>query len=57
MLKFDGFLILDKKEISKETLKFPNKLKILKVYTEASVNKLTLYNDTTIIKLMENFDF
>ena len=54
VLKFDGFLILDKKEISKETLKFPNKLKILKVYTEASVNKLTLYNDTTIIKLMEN---
>ena len=53
VLKFDGFLILDKKEISKETLKFPNKLKILKVYTEASVNKLTLYNDTTIIKLME----
>ena len=44
VLKFDGFLILDKKEISKETLKFPNKLKILKVYTEASVNKLTLYN-------------
>lgn len=54
VLKFDGFLILDKKEISKETLKFPNKLKILKVYTETSVNKLTLYNDTTIIKLMEN---
>ena len=54
VLKFDGFLILDKKEISKETLKFPNKLKILKVYTEASVNKLTFYNDTTIIKLMEN---
>ena len=53
VLKFDGFLILDKKEISKESLKFPNKLKILKVYTEASVNKLTLYNDTTIIKLME----
>jgi len=54
VLKFDGFLILDKKEISKETLKFPKKLKIMKVYTEASVNKLTLYNDTTIIKLMEN---
>ena len=53
VLKFDGFLILDEKEISKETLKFPNKLKILKIYTEASVNKLTLYNDTTIIKLME----
>lgn len=53
VLKFDGFLILDEKEISKETLKFPNKLKIMKIYTETSVNKLTLYNDTTIIKLME----
>lgn len=53
-LKFDGFLILDNKEIIKEPLTFPDKVKILKVYTEASVTKLTLYNDTTIIKLMES---
>ncbi len=53
-LKFDGFLILDNKEIIKEPLTFPDKVKILKVYTEASVTKLALYNDTTIIKLMES---
>jgi DNA topoisomerase-1 len=54
LLKFPGFLIIDKKEVAKESLTLPEKTKMIKLYTEASVTKLTLYNDNTIIKQMED---
>lgn len=54
LLKFPGFLIIDKKEIAKEPLALPEKTKMIKLYTESSVTKLTLYNDNTIIKQMED---
>ena len=52
-LKFTGFLILDNKQIDKEVIDIPKKSKIKKLYSEASIEKLSLYNDTTIIKQME----
>jgi len=52
-LKFTGFLILDNKQIDKEVIHIPKKSKIKKLYSEASIEKLSLYNDTTIIKQME----
>jgi DNA topoisomerase-1 len=52
-LKFTGFLILDNKQIDKEVFDIPKKSKIKKLYSEASIEKLSLYNDTTIIKQME----
>ena len=52
-LKFTGFLILDNKQIDKEDIHIPKKSKIKKLYSEASIEKLSLYNDTTIIKQME----
>jgi DNA topoisomerase-1 len=52
-LKFTGFLILDNKQIDKEVIDIPKKSKIKKLYTEVSIEKLSLYNDTTIIKQME----
>jgi len=54
LLKFPGFLIIDKKEVAKEPLTLPEKTKMIKLYTEAAVTKLTLYNDNTIIKQMED---
>lgn len=52
-LKFLGFLILDNTKIDLIPFILPNTLKLLKLYSEASIKQITLYNDNTIIKLME----
>ena len=55
-LKFIGFLIIDNKEIDKTIFNIPKITKILKIKTNLTIDKLTLYNDSTIIKIMQDIN-
>lgn len=55
-LKFIGFLIIENKEIDKNVLNIPIKTKILKISTNITIDKLTLFNNSTIIKTMQDIN-